>query len=146
MPSLTNPDQRAAILERLRQVSPNGQPQWGTLTAPRMICHLADQLRVALEQIPCKDRSTLFRRTLLKWVVLYTPFQPPPGKVKTSREMLTSSPSTWASDMAACEALIEEVAAGRAHGMHPAFGPMGPREWAIMAWKHMDHHLRQFGV
>lgn len=29
---------------------------------------------------------------------------------------------------------------------HPFFGKMTPEEWAILQWKHYDHHLRQFGV
>ena len=29
---------------------------------------------------------------------------------------------------------------------HCFFGKMTPGEWATMAYKHMDHHLRQFGV
>jgi len=29
---------------------------------------------------------------------------------------------------------------------HPFFGTLTPDEWAIMMYKHMDHHLRQFGV
>jgi hypothetical protein len=28
---------------------------------------------------------------------------------------------------------------------HPFFGKMTPTEWATMAYKHLDHHLRQFG-
>jgi len=29
---------------------------------------------------------------------------------------------------------------------HTFFGPMTPAEWAIMHYKHLDHHLRQFGA
>jgi hypothetical protein len=29
---------------------------------------------------------------------------------------------------------------------HPFFGPLTPAEWAILMYKHLDHHLRQFGV
>lgn len=29
---------------------------------------------------------------------------------------------------------------------HPAFGNISTKEWGIAAYKHMDHHLRQFGV
>jgi len=29
---------------------------------------------------------------------------------------------------------------------HCFFGKMTPMEWATLAYKHMDHHLRQFGV
>ena len=29
---------------------------------------------------------------------------------------------------------------------HTFFGRMTPDEWAILMYKHLDHHLRQFGV
>lgn len=29
---------------------------------------------------------------------------------------------------------------------HSFFGPMTPHEWARMGYRHLDHHLRQFGV
>jgi hypothetical protein len=29
---------------------------------------------------------------------------------------------------------------------HSFFGRMTPREWAILMYKHLDHHLRQFGA
>ena len=29
---------------------------------------------------------------------------------------------------------------------HPFFGKFSPEQWAIFQWKHLDHHLRQFGV
>jgi hypothetical protein len=29
---------------------------------------------------------------------------------------------------------------------HAFFGPLTPDEWAILMYKHLDHHLRQFGV
>ena len=29
---------------------------------------------------------------------------------------------------------------------HPAFGNLNTTQWGIAAWKHTDHHLRQFGV
>ncbi len=29
---------------------------------------------------------------------------------------------------------------------HPFFGRLTPAEWAVVMYKHLDHHLRQFGV
>jgi Protein of unknown function (DUF1569) len=29
---------------------------------------------------------------------------------------------------------------------HSFFGHLTPEEWAILTYKHLDHHLRQFGV
>jgi hypothetical protein len=29
---------------------------------------------------------------------------------------------------------------------HSFFGPLTPDQWAILTYKHLDHHLRQFSV
>jgi Protein of unknown function (DUF1569) len=29
---------------------------------------------------------------------------------------------------------------------HPVFGEMTPRAWCVLGYRHMDHHLRQFGI
>jgi len=29
---------------------------------------------------------------------------------------------------------------------HPFFGPLTPQEWSRGMYKHLDHHLRQFGT
>lgn len=29
---------------------------------------------------------------------------------------------------------------------HAYFGNLKPEEWAVLKWKHYDHHLRQFGL
>ena len=31
-------------------------------------------------------------------------------------------------------------------GIHPLFGSMSRREWGVVTYKHVDHHLKQFGV
>jgi hypothetical protein len=31
-------------------------------------------------------------------------------------------------------------------GRHPAFGALTRDEWLVWAYRHVDHHLRQFGL
>lgn len=143
--TLLNDADRAAIIARLRRVTPDRAPRWGLLSAPKMLCHVTDQMRVATGVIIGRHRDSLLRRTLLKWVVVYSSMQPPPGKVQTVPEMLSTAPTTWDADMATCIRLINEVGLGKANGRHPAFGPLSAREWGRVGWKHFDHHLRQFG-
>ena len=145
MPTLLSDADRAQIVARLRRVTPDRGPLWGTLTAPRMLCHVADQLRVATGIIIGRHRDSLVRRTVIKWLVIYSPLEAPPGKVQTVPEMLSTASTTWLVDLATCERLIEEVGRGRANGRHPAFGPLSAHEWGRLSWKHLDHHLRQFG-
>jgi hypothetical protein len=146
MGSLLNSTDRAAILERLRRVRPDAQAKWGTLDAPRMLCHVADQMRVALGDIPSKPKHSLISRTLVKNIVVNTGLKPPRGKIQTAPEMLTSRPSSWDADLSACVPLIDRVAKGNANAVHPAFGRLSPEEWGRLCWKHLDHHLTQFGV
>jgi len=36
--------------------------------------------------------------------------------------------------------------AGVTKDPHPFFGKMNIAEWDGLTWKHIDHHLKQFGV
>ena len=64
MPTLLDATDRAALVRRLRQLQPTTQPTWGTLTAPKMLCHVGDSLRIGLGELPSKREDTLPRRTL----------------------------------------------------------------------------------
>lgn len=145
MPTLLDPAARAELVQRVRRVTPESERRWGRMTAPQMVCHLADHMRVGLGELPARDFSTPFRRTVLKWLGVDLPIRWPHG-LRTAREMQSSQPTDWASDVAAVEELIERVAMGGAAGVHPLFGPLSPRAWARLSWKHIDHHLRQFRV
>ena len=145
MPTLLDPTDRAAMVERLRSLSPSDQAQWGTLDAPRMLCHVSDQLRVALGDIPATFRGTFLSKSVLKWLVIRTPFQAPPGKVQTVPEMLLTKPAAWSDDLQAGVALIDRVGRGDGNAIHPGFGRLSAAEWGALGWKHLDHHLRQFG-
>jgi len=137
---------RSLILERLRRVRPETRAAWGSLDAPRMLCHVADMMRIALGDLPTKPTHSFLSRTLGKSLVVNTSLKPPRGKVQTAPEMLTSRPSSWEADLSACVELVDRVAGGTAHAVHPAFGPLSPKEWGRLCWKHLNHHLGQFGV
>lgn len=146
MPSLLDPSEREALLERFRALSSEARPAWGQLTAPRMVCHLSDQLRVALGDLPSKDHSNLATRTLLRLLVVHTSFEPPPGKVQTTPVMLTTQPTSWEEDCGVFESLVQRLAGSDRLAPHPTFGPLSTKEWGRLSWKHINHHLRQFGV
>jgi hypothetical protein len=145
MRTLLDDEDRSLILRRLQRVRPDATPSWGSLTAPRMLCHVADQMRVALGDIATRPVHTFASRTLLKFLVVGTGLRPPRGKIQTAPEMLTSRPTSWGTDLAACVELAERVGRGGAGAVHPTFGPLSPSEWGRLCWKHLDHHLVQFG-
>lgn len=144
--TMLNDRDRAELLERLRRLRPDARPEWGSLDAPRMLCHVADQMRVALGDVPSRPGHSFLTRTLVKHIVCNTGFKPPRGKIQTAPEMLASRPQSWDADPAACVELAERVGRGSARAVHPAFGPLSPEEWGRLCWKHLNHHLVQFGV
>ncbi len=75
--------------------------QRGAPYTPRMLCHLADQLRVALGDLSSKPVHTFASRTLLKFMVVNTGLEPPRGKIQTAPEMLASRPAAWEADLSA---------------------------------------------
>ncbi|MBI5433488.1 MAG: DUF1569 domain-containing protein [Planctomycetes bacterium] len=145
MPTILDPSDRDALLQRVRRIQPNSSALWGKFDAPRMVCHLADSLRVALGERPVKRVDNFATRTLVKWLVVYSPIAPPRGKIETAPEMLASAPSDWAREVADVETLLKRLATVPTTAAHPYFGPLTHSGWCRLAWKHVDHHLRQFG-
>jgi hypothetical protein len=144
---------RLELARRLEAVRPDSPARWGRMTAPQMICHVADALRMACgaRAVGCADR--LIYRTAVKWMALYAPLRWPAG-IPTSRALDQArgggtSPSDFTTDVAAAVTLLEFVATRDRHFKwppHPLFGEMSHAAWLRWGYLHTDHHLRQFGT
>jgi hypothetical protein len=148
MQSVFDASDLESLSRRLLSVHPEQPARWGRMDAPQMICHIADQMRVALGELPAKHRRTPFRNPALRFLAVHLlPW--PRGRIPTVPEMLSTPPGRWKEDLTCAQALLQEVAqrgpAGR-WAEHPAFGPLSGREWGWLIYKHTDHHLRQFGA
>jgi hypothetical protein len=143
---------KAELIQRLRGARLDSPRQWGRMTAHQMVCHLGDCSRMALGQKRTSDASSPLRRTLIKWLALYTPLRWRPGIVTTpevDQEMEGTKPVEFRDDLKEAEDLLVLVAsrAGSADWPdHPVFGRMSERDWMRWAYLHTDHHLRQFGL
>ena len=60
-PTLFNGAARAGIHARVDRLSPESVPLWGTMRATQLVCHVADQLRVALGDIEVRRRRLALR-------------------------------------------------------------------------------------
>ena len=144
MPTIHDSDALAGLLARIRAVRPDSPAAFGTLDAPRMICHLEDQVRVALGRTESRMRKSIWGRAPLRWLALHLPV--PKAKLQTVREMTETRPGDWEADRARLMERLEELAMAEETAPHPVFGPIGTDGWARVTWKHFDHHLRQFGA
>lgn len=146
MPSLANTSQRDAIIARIEALSPEARGQWGRFSAPQMVAHCADALRMGLGELPCKSKDKAIGRLfIVKWLVFNVlPF---PKSAPTADELISRTPAAWDAERANLISLVRR--AGEAKELtaeHPFFGPMTTSEWGKLAWKHLDHHLKQFGA
>lgn len=151
-PTLLHPAARASLVARIAQLQPHSPALWGKMNAAQVLCHLADQLRMALGELSVNGKAGFWGRTLMKTLVL-AGLPAPKGKVPTLPELdqMTAGtpPTDFEHDRQALYHLIDNVVAqGAAYpwAHHPSFGRLDHRQWCRLAWIHLDHHLRQFGV
>jgi hypothetical protein len=74
---------------------------------------------------------------------------PWPKGVATSPELLSRMPEQWTAEMAALRAAIEAFVSKSRDGAwprHPRFGHLSGPEWGRLMYRHLDHHLTQFGL
>jgi len=149
MSTLADPKVRAACRDRIQRLRPDASANWGRMTAPQMVCHLNDSFRVGTGEKYASPASNFLQRTLVKWIALRVPVKWPPG-VPTRPEIEQgrggTPPADWDSDRAELLSLMDGFAERRTFGAHPVFGKMSERDWLIWGYRHVDHHLRQFGV
>jgi hypothetical protein len=148
MKSLKNERDQIEMIRRLESLSPQAQPRWGRLTAAKMICHVADCLRMALGDLATRPpRSSAFIRFLLKPLFVFV--LPMPRNLPTGRELLSTAPTTFEQDRQACADLMRRFSSTPGSGKGPShqfFGVLTWSEWGALQWRHLDHHLRQFGA
>jgi hypothetical protein len=151
--TLARPIDKVEVLRRLKDVRPDSARRWGRMSAPQMVCHLADAFRMALRQKPVSHVPGLLNRTIVKWIALYAPLRWPPGiltRPEIDQELAgCTKPGDFATDVAQVEAFVSLMIAPKTDfewPSHPIFGKMSESDWLRWGYLHMDHHLRQFGA
>jgi hypothetical protein len=145
--SLTNAASRKELLARLAQLRPEASPLWGKMTAPQMLAHLADWMLMASGDLQVASKKVVLRYTPFKQLAMY--WLPFPKGVPTAPELLARTPSEWGTETALVSERVqsfESLSHKSQWPDHPVFGKMTARSWSVFAYRHMDHHLRQFGV
>lgn len=146
--TMLNPTHRQALFDRLERLDPTQAPIWGHMTAPSMLAHLCDQMRMPFNDHPSGRIPGVPQNAIMKQLVLH--FLPwPKGTIHGPPEAFHSTPGNWSDDLATLTGLIDQfvnATPDRPWPDHPNFGRMNRREWGIFCYRHFDHHLRQFGV
>lgn len=148
-PNLFEADTVAEMARRISQLTPASQRQWGKMNVAQMLAHCAEVFEVSNGHK--KAKRSLIGRTigpLFKFV--YTNEKPLARSAPTSKEFEMVSEKDFHAEQNRLKELLYEFLSNGSERLsrdpHPFFGKLTPAEWARGMYKHLDHHLRQFGV
>ena len=140
----------AEVKARVARLSGTSERQWGTMNAAQAMAHMSASIEWAVGDTVA-PRMFLGRVIggVIKPMVLNDD-KPMRKNSPTVKTLVVTEERDLERERARLIGLIERFGAGGAAGCtrnaHSFFGRMTPDEWAILMYKHVDHHLRQFGV
>lgn len=149
MSTLFDPDMYRDIQRRLEGLGADAPRQWGKMTPAQMLEHTARALEMALARPP--GRQALLGK-LIGWMFRSQFLGPKPfaRNAPTGPALVVADHPDFARAKARVRALVDELHAGGERGcdghVHGFFGRLTGKEWGITQYKHLDHHLRQFGA
>jgi hypothetical protein len=147
MKSLFNTSDSSKIIERIENLKPDSQAQWGKMRVDQMLAHCQAPFKVAFAELPLKRGliGVLFGGMAKKQLAGPKPFKP---NLPTHPKFVVADQRVFNDEKGKLILYIKRFNAPSAIVLdkHPFFGKMNPQEWDNLMWKHLDHHLRQFGA
>ena len=118
------------------------------MNVTEMLQHLRLSAQMAVGDLEVASANKrAFQMFPLKHLILNVlPF---PKGAPTAPGLLPSAAESFEEERATLLTLLDQIGAGPRDGMgpaHPLFGPLSWREWGAVTYKHVDHHLKQFGA
>jgi len=139
------------LINRINQINPTQQPLWGKMSADQMLAHCNVPYAYTFE--PEKfNKPNFLKRFLLKILVkkFVTGDKPYPRNSHTAPDFKIVETKDFEvektkliENILKCQQLGESYFEGKENH---SFGKMNSKEWNVLFYKHLDHHLTQFGV
>jgi len=150
LPNIFTKEVAETVIERIEKLKPETQPLWGKMNAAQMLAHCC----VAYEMVytdkhpkPGFFMGFILKSFVKKMVVTDKPY---PKNSKTAPVFLISDEKDFEAEKTRLVDYIRETQVLGAYifdgKMSHSFGELSANEWNNMFYKHLDHHLKQFGV
>ncbi|MCF8256237.1 MAG: DUF1569 domain-containing protein [Flavobacteriales bacterium] len=149
MKNILDPRVLSEVNVRIDRLKDDTARQWGTMTPAQMLWHCRQQVGVGTGELKVKDMFPAPIRWLLKKIFA--------GRLPFGKGMATL-PGIEAGKREGLDLEVERAALKSALAAfvklptesilktHPIFGTMSDDDWGHIIYKHLDHHLRQFGL
>jgi hypothetical protein len=138
------------ILERIGQLTPDMQPKWGKMNVAKMLSHCNVTYELVYEDKHPKPNA--LKVFILKLLVKNSVVSDKPYKnsLPTAPEFIIQDDKNFEDEK---KRLIQHIEKTLELGedffegkVSHSFGKLSKGEWNNMFYKHLDHHLKQFGV
>jgi hypothetical protein len=149
MKSIFEPGTHAELLERLGKLTPETERQWGKMSASQMMEHTARTMEMATGKNGTKQ--SLIGK-VVGWAVKpgFLSEKPVPRNAPTAPLLSVKDDPDFAAARDRFEQLLKELhelgESGTEGNIHVFFGALSGKQWGETQYKHVDHHLQQFGV
>ena len=138
------------VINRINKLKPTTRPQWGKMSADQMLAHCNVTYEMAFETKHKKSNG--FTKLMLKLFVKNTVVGEKPYKKnsRTAPQFLIVDARNFEEEkerlvnyLKKTQSLGADYFEGKASH---SFGKLTKTEWNNMFYKHLNHHLTQFGV
>jgi hypothetical protein len=138
------------VKERMANLRPESPRRWGKMDAAQAMAHCAAGMELALgDRTPPRMFPGWIIGGIIKPMVLGND-EPMRRNSPTVKGLAVQDERDLGKEREHLCGLIDRFSASGPDGCtahpHSFFGRLTPDEWAVLMYKHLDHHLRQFGV
>lgn len=135
------------LIERINRLTPETERKWGKMNVAQMLAHLQMQIEVAYGTRIVKGNLLMKLMVPLFKKSLYNE-KPWKSGLPTDKSFITTGESKdFETEKNKLLGLVEKISETAIRDTpHPIFGKMTKEQWSNATWKHLDHHLKQFGV
>lgn len=150
IPNIYSKEATETLVERVNKLNNTHAANWGKMDVAQMLAHCNVTYEMAFDQN--FKKSSPFLRFILKNLVKkgLVNDQPLKKNSSTATEMVIKTSKNFEEEKSKLIAHLQKtVKMGEAFfdgKDHPGFGVMTKDEWNNFYYKHLDHHLTQFGV
>ncbi|MGA9471699.1 MAG: DUF1569 domain-containing protein [Terriglobales bacterium] len=149
MKSLFEQDGAQEVMARIDSLQPASTRQWGKMDAAQMMAHCSATLDMASGRLN-PPRAFVGRVLGPIFKSLFTNDKPFSKNGPTGKELVVADARDFARERERLKANVREFHEGGeakcTRRPHPFFGPLTPQDWSRGMYKHLDHHLKQFGA
>lgn len=138
------------VLSRIDKLSNETQPQWGKMDVAQMLAHCNVTYEMAYEDKHPKAKG--FKKMMLNWFVKPIVVNEKPYKKnsRTAPEFIISDKRVFDTEKERLVNYINKTLEIGEKGFEGkesnSFGVLTVQEWNNSFYKHLDHHLSQFGA